>query len=153
MTVVFSGVICLNTALKNKYQSVTVTYNSRLDTLKDYAKLHPESFFFYDSNDFIACTGYVFETYDEGEVLNHDSLGSWNCTSPTYYQRNAQFGFTSSADGLTSDDCEVYFVTVNSVRAGMTKALKDKYNKKLSLVDKVESETYILHIYMVVDDE
>ncbi|MGN1433706.1 MAG: hypothetical protein ACI4XI_08390 [Ruminococcus sp.] len=153
VTVVFAGVICLNTALENKYQSVTVTYNSRLDTLKDYAKLHPESFFFYDSNDFIACTGYVFETYDEGEVLNHDSLGSWNCTSPTYYQRNAQFGFTSSADGLTSDDCEVYFVTANSVRTGMTKTLKDKYNKKLSLVDSVESETYILHIYMVVDDD
>ncbi len=153
VTVVYSGIICLNTALKDKYQSVTVTYNYRIDTLRNYARLHPESFFFYDSNDFIASTGYVFQTYSEAEVLNYDSLGSWNCTSPTYYQRNARFGFTSSADGLTSDDCDVYFATLSPLRVGMTKTLKDRYNKKLTLVDSVESEEYILHIYMVVDDD
>lgn len=153
IAIVFSSIVSLNTALKDKYYSATVTQNMRLSALKDYAKLHPNSFFIYDSNDFISCTDYVFETYDKDEVLNHDSLGSWNTYSPTYYERNAQFGFTTSAEGLTSDDCDVYFVAVSSVKSGMTKTLKDKYNKKLKLVDAIQSDSFVLHIYMVVDDD
>lgn len=153
VAVVFFSVASLNTALKDKYHSATVTQNSRLNTLKNYAKFYPDSFFFYDSGDFISCTEYVFKTYDEGEILNHDSMGSWNCNSPTYFERNAQFGFTTSADGLTNDECDVYFVTTTDPKMGITKTLKDNYNKKLQLVDSVQSNNYILHIYMVVDDD
>ncbi len=153
VAVVFLSVINLNTALKDKYYSATVTQNSRLDTLKNYAKLNPDSFFFYDSGDFISCTEYVFKTYDEGEILNHDSMGSWNCNSPTYFERNAQFGFTSSAHGLTNDDCDVYFVTTTDPKISITKTLKDNYNKKLQMVDAIQSNNYVLHIYMVVDDD
>lgn len=151
--VLFADVVCFNTALKERYNSVTVNQNSRLDTLKNYAKLHMDSFYFYDAKDFISSTGYVFTTYDENEMLNHDSLGSWNCTSPSYYERNSKYGFTLACDGLTNDDCDVYFVAISSIKEGMTKTLKDKYNKKLKQVDSVESETYVLKIYMVVDDD
>ena len=152
-TIAFSSIISLNTALKDKYQSATETQNSRLDALKAYAKTQSDAFFFYDSGDFISCTEYVFKTYDEGEVLNHDSLGSWNCKAPTYYERNALFGFTSSADAFTNDECEVYFVAVNEPKLGMTKTLKDNYNKTLKLVDSIQSNKNLLHIYMVVDDD
>lgn len=153
VAVVYASVVSLNTALKDKYYSVTVTQNMRLNTLKDYAKLYPESFFFYDSSDFISCTEYVFKTYEEGEILNHDSMGSWNCNSPSYFERNSQFGFSSSADGLTNDECDTYFVTTSELKMGITKTLKDNYNKKLKLVDTIQSNNYILHIYMVVDDD
>lgn len=153
VSVAFFSVASLNKALKGKYYSATVTQNSRLTTLKNYAKFYPDSFFFYDSGDFISCTEYVFKTYDEGEILNHDSMGSWNCNSPTYFERNAQFGFTTSADGLTNDECDVYFVTTTDPKMGITKTLKDNYNKKLQLVDSVQSNNYVLHIYMVVDDD
>lgn len=152
-TIAFSSIISLNTALKDKYQSATETQNSRLDALKAYAKTQSDAFFFYDSGDFISCTEYVFKTYDEGEVLNHDSLGSWNCKAPTYYERNALFGFTSSADAFTNDECEVYFVAVNEPKLGITKTLKDNYNKTLKLVDSIQSNKNLLHIYMVVDDD
>lgn len=153
VAIVCSSILSMSAAVKVKYEAVAVTLNTRINTLKDYAELYPDAFFFYDSNDFISCTDYVFKTYDEGEILNNDSLGSWNCTSPTYYERNAQYGFTSAIDGLISDDCDVYFVAAKSVRMGMTKTLKDKYNKKLKLVDSVQSNNYVLHIYMVVDDD
>lgn len=152
-TVTFSSIISLNSELEMKYKSVAITTNARMNALKNYAETHSDSFFFYDSKDFISCTDYVFKTYNEGEVLNHDSLGSWNVHSPTYYERNAKYGFTSSADALTSNDCDVYFVTTSSLKMGMTKTLKDKYNKKLKLVDSVEADNYILYIYMVVDDD
>lgn len=151
--VVFSSVISLNTALKDKYYSATVTQNSRLDSLKSYAKRYPDSFFFYDTNNFISSTDYVFKTYDEGEILNHDSLGSWNVCSPTYYERNEHFGFTSSADGLTNEDGNVYLVTTTAPKMGITKTLKDKYNKKLRMVETVDADNFILYIYMVVDDD
>ena len=153
LAVVFSTVISVNSELEMKYRSVAMTTNARMNALKNYAKTHPDSFFFYDSNNFISCTDYVFKTYEEGEVLNHDSLGSWNIHSPTYYERNAKYGFTTSADAFTNEDCNVYFVTTSSLRMGMTKTLKDKYNKKLKLVDSVEADNYILYIYMVVDDD
>lgn len=151
--VTFSSIISLNYELEIKYKSVAITTNARMSTLENYAETHPNSFFFCDSQNFISCTDYVFKTYDEGEILNHDSLGSWNVHSPTYYERNAKYGFTSSADAFTSDDCDVYFVTTSSLKMGMTKTLKDKYNKKLKLVDSVDADNYILYIYMVVDDD
>ena len=153
VAVIFLNVVSLNTALEDKYHSATVTQNSRLNTLKDYARLHPNSFFFYDSADFISCTEYVFKIYDEGEILNHDSMGSWNCNSPSYFERNAHFDFITSADGLTNDDCDVYFVTTTDPKMGITKTLKDNYNKRLQLVDAVQSNNYVLHIHMVVDDD
>ncbi len=151
--VAYSGISGLNIALKDKYYSVSVTQNRRLDALKSYAETHPDSFFFYDTKDFISCTEYAFKTYEKGQVLNHDSLGSWNCHSPTYYERNAMYGFTSSVDGLINDDCNVYFIATGSIKKGMTKTLKDTYNKKLRLVENIEADGYILHKYLVVDDD
>lgn len=153
LAVIFSSIISVNAELKMKYKSVAITTNARMNDLQSYAKTHPDSFFFYDSGDFISCTNYVFKIYDEGEVLNHDSLGSWNVHSPTYYERNTKYGFITSADALSNDDCDVYFITVSSLKVSITKTLKDKYNKKLKLVDSVEADNYILYIYMVVDDD
>lgn len=151
--VVMAILACQYTALRDKYNSVTQTQNSRLDGLKAYAALYPDSFFFYDSSDFISCTDYVFATYGEGQILNHDSLGSWNTCSPTYYQRNAAFNFTTSADAFTSTDSNVYLVTTSSPKMGITKTLKDQHNKKLRLVETLESDNYILYVYMVIDDD
>ena len=153
IAVLVSSTVSLNVALRDKYYSATVTQNARLNTLKDYAKLHPDSFFLYDSSDFISCTEYVFKTYGKGEILNHDSMGSWNCNSPTAFERNEKFGFSTSAAGRISDDCDVYFVTTTELKMGITKTLKDNYNKKLKLVDNIQSNNYVLNIYMVVDDD
>lgn len=151
--VAMAGFICQDTALKDKYRSATQTQNSRLDGLKAYAALYPDSFFFYESADFISCTDYVFVTYEEGQILNHDSLGSWNVCSPTYYRRNAAFHFTTAADAFASTDTNVYFVSTSSPKMGITKTLKDRHNKKLRLVDTMESDNYILYVYMVIDDD
>ena len=151
--VVMAGLACQHTALRDKHYSVTQTQNSRLDGLKAYAALYPDSFFFYDSDDFISCTDYVFVTYEEGQILNHDSMGSWNTCSPTYYERNAAFNFTTAADAFTSTDTNVYFVTTGSPKMGITKTLKDRHNKKLRLVETLESDNYILYVYMVIDDD
>ena len=36
---------------------------------------------------------------------------------------------------------------------GLTKTLKDVYNKKLLETDRIQSKKDILYVYMVVDDE
>lgn len=153
VSIAFTGVIGLNTAVKDKYHSVAVTQNSRMNGLKAYAELYPENFYFYDAFNFISCSDYVFRTYKEGKILNHDSTGSWNVHSETYYDRNANWGFTTSIDGLISKQGNVYYVATDTLKMGITKTLKDVYNKKLQLVETIDSDNYILYIYMVVDDD
>ena len=139
--------------LDDKSTVLRETINPRLEALNKYAQNYPDKFFFYDANDFISCTNYVFLTYDEGTVLNTESAGSWNVRSPSYYERNGKFGFTTSIEGLTSRDSEVYFVTRTDPKMGISKTLKDLYNKKLVEVDKIQSAKDVLYVYMVTDDE
>lgn len=147
------GVVNMQQALDNKALSLRQTTNSKLEALMQYTEKYPDAFFFYDAYDFIASTEYVFETYERNHVLNNESTGSWNARSPLYYERNRQFGFESAIEGLISTDVEVYFITTSSPRMGITKVLKDVYNKKLAEVDKIQSVKDILYVYMVVDDE
>lgn len=151
--IVFSIVMSLNVALQDKYYSVTVTQNSRAFGLRNYARLNQDCFYFYDAADFISCTEYLFKTYQEDEILNYDSMGSWCIGSPAYYERNEKFGFTTAVEGLTSEDKEVYFVTISEPRLGVTKLLQERYGKTLVLADTVSSDNYSLYIYMVVDDD
>ncbi len=153
VSIAVTSIVGLNTAVKDKYHSVAVTQNSRMNGLKAYAELYPENFYFYDAYNFISCTDYVFKTYKEGKVLNHDSTGSWNVHSDTYYDRNANWGFTTSIDGLVSEQGNVYYVATGTLKMGVTKTLKDVYNKRLQLVETIDSDNYILYVYMVVDDD
>lgn len=151
--VVVSGVANMQSDLNDKCTVLRETINSRLDALNKYAQQYPDKFFYYDANDFISCTNYAFLTFDEGTVLNTESTGSWNARSPSYYKRNEHFGFKTSIEGYTNRDCEVYFVTRSDPKMGISKTLKDLYNKKLVIVDKIQSEKDLLYVYMVVDDE
>ncbi len=150
---VTAGVCNMQDDLDNKSLSLRQTTNSTLDALMQYTEKYPDSFFFYDTYDFISSTGYVFKTYEKNKVLNNESAGSWNSHSPLYYERNRKFGFETAIDGLTSTDVEVYFITTSSPRMGITKTLKDVYNKKLTEVDKIQAAKDILYVYMVTDDE
>ncbi len=150
---VIVGVCNMQDDLDNKAVSLRETTNSKLEALMQYTEKYPDAFFFYDTNDFISSTGYVFETYEKNSVLNNESMGSWNTRSPLYYERNRKFGFETAIDGLTSTDVEVYFITTSSPRMGITKTLKDVYNKKLMVADKIQTAKDILYVYMVVDDE
>lgn len=148
-----TGVCNMQADLDSKARSLRQTTNSKLEALVQYAEKYPNSFFFYDTNDFIASTGYVFETYEANKALNNESFGSWNSHSPLYYERNRKFGFETAIEGLTRKDVEVYMITANSPKMGITKTLKDVYNKKLTEVDKIQAEKDILYVYMVTDDE
>lgn len=139
--------------LDNKSLLLRETTNSKMEALMQYTKKYPESFFFYDTNDFISSTGYVFKRYEKNRVLNNESVGSWNSHSPIYYKRNRKFGFETAIEGLTRTNIEVYFITTTSPRMGITKTLKDVYNKKLTEVDKIQTAKDILYVYMVTDDE
>lgn len=139
--------------LDNKSLLLRETTNSKMEALMQYTKKYPESFFFYDTNDFISSTGYVFKRYEKNRVLNNESVGSWSSHSPIYYKRNRKFGFETAIEGLTRTDIEVYFITTTSPRMGITKTLKDVYNKKLTEVDKIQTTKDILYVYMVTDDE
>lgn len=147
------GICSMQDELDSKARSLRQTTNSKLEALMQYTERYPESFFFYDSNDFIASTGYVFKTYEKNKALNNESLGSWNSHSPLYYMRNRQFGFETAIDGLTSTEVDVYLITTSSPRMGIAKTLKDVYNKRLTEVDKIQTEKDILYVYMVTDDE
>lgn len=151
--IAFAGVMNMQSDLEDKASVLRETINPRLETLNKYAEKYPDKFFYYDANDFISCTNYVFLTYDKGMVLNTESTGSWNARSPSYYKRNSLFGFKTSADGLTSRKAEVYFVTRSDPKMGISKTLKDVYNKKLTEVDKIQSAKDVLYVYMVTDDE
>ena len=150
---VVAGVANMQSDLDDKATTLRETINSRLEALNQYAQKYPDKFFFYDTNDFISCTNYVFLTFPEGTILNTESSGSWNVRSPSYYERNRQFGFETSIEGLISHDCEVYFVTRTEPKMGITKTLKDIYNKKLVEVDKIQAAKDVLYVYMVTDDE
>ncbi len=150
---VIAGICNMQDDLDSKAASLRETTNTKLQALMNYAAADPDSFYFYDTYDFISCSTYVFQTFEEGTVLNNESLGSWNVRSPSYYERNEKFGFTSAIDGLLSNECNVYFVTSSSPKMGITKTLKDLYNKELAEVDKIQTAKDILYVYMVVDDE
>lgn len=150
---VASGMCNMQDDLDNKSLSLREATNSRLEALMKYTEEYPDAFFFYDAYDFIACSDYVFKTYDEGEVLNNESLGSWNSHSPSYYERNNLYGFNTAIEGLTSTDSEVYFLSISSPKMGVTKTLKDLYNKELVEVDRIQSSRDVVYVYMVVDNE
>ena len=147
------GICNMQDDLDNKARSLCETTNSKLEALMQYTEKYPDTFFFYDTYDFISSTGYVFKTYEKNRALNNESVGSWNSHSPLYYERNRIFGFETAIDGFISSDVDVYFISTSSPRMGITKTLKDKYNKKLAEVDKIQTAKDILYVYMVVDDE
>ena len=147
------GILNMQDDLDNKSVSLRQTINSKLEALMQYTEKYPDAFFFYDSNDFISSTGYVFKTYEKNKVLNNESTGSWNSHSPLYYERNRKFGFETAIEGLTSSETEVYFITTSSPKMGISKTLKDVYNKELTEVDKIQTAKDILYVYMVIDDE
>ena len=147
------GILNMQDDLDNKSVSLRQTINSKLEALMQYTEKYPDAFFFYDSNDFISSTGYVFKTYEKNKVLNNESTGSWNSHSPLYYERNRKFGFETAIEGLTSSETEVYFITTSSPKMGISKTLKDDYNKELTEVDKIQTAKDILYVYMVIDDE
>lgn len=150
---VMVGICNMQDDLDNKSLMLRKTTNSKTEALMQYAAKYPESFFFYDTNDFMSSTGYVFQTYEKHRVLNNESMGSWNTRSPLYYERNRKFGFETAIEGLTRTDKEVYFITTASPKMGIAKTLKDLYNKKLTEVDKIQTAKDILYVYMVTDDE
>lgn len=147
------GIGNMQADLDSKSLALRQTTNSKLEALMQYTEKYPDAFFFYDTYDFISSTGYVFKTYEKNKILNHESTGSWNSHSPLYYQRNRKFGFETAIEGLTNTDVDVYFITTSSPRMGITKTLKDVYNKKLTEVDKIQTAKDILYVYMVIDDE
>lgn len=147
------GILNMQDDLDNKSVSLRQTINSKLEALMQYTEKYPDAFFFYDSNDFISSTGYVFKTYEKNKVLNNESTGSWNSHSPLYYERNRKFGFETAIEGLTSSETEVYFITTSSPKMGISKTLKDVYNKELTEVDKIQTAKDILYVYMVIDNE
>ena len=148
-----AGVLNMQNDLDSKSLALRQTTNSKLEALMQYTEKYPDAFFFYDTNDFISSTGYVFKTYEKNKALNNESMGSWNSHSPLYYERNRQFGFETAIEGLTSTDVDVYFITTSSLKMGIAKTLKDVYNKELAEVDKIQTAKDILYVYMVVDDE
>lgn len=150
---IIAGVCNMQDDLDSKASSLRETTNTKLQALMNYAAADPNSFYFYDTYDFISCTAYVFQTFAEDTVLNNESLGSWNVRSPAYYKRNEKFSFTSAIDGLVSDTCDVYFVTASPPKMGITKTLKALCNKKLVEVDTIQTAKDILYVYMVADDE
>lgn len=150
---VTSGILNMQNDLDSKSLALRQTTNSKLEALMQYTEKYPDAFFFYDTNDFISSTGYVFKTYEKNKALNNESMGSWNSHSPLYYERNRQFGFETAIEGLTSADVDVYFITTSSLKMGIAKTLKDVYNKELAEVDKIQTAKDILYVYMVVDDE
>lgn len=147
------GILNIQDDLDGKSLMLRKTTNSKFEALMQYTEKYPDTFFFYDTNDFISSTGYVFKTYKKNKALNNESMGSWNSHSPLYYERNRKFGFETAIEGLTSTETDVYFITTSSPKMGITKTLKDVYNKVLTEVDKIQTAKDILYVYMVTDDE
>lgn len=139
--------------MDDKSLALRSTTNSKLEALMQYTEKYLDAFFFYDTNDFISSTGYIFKTYEKNKVLNNESMGSWNSHSPLYYERNRKFGFETAIEGLTGSETDIYFITTTPPKMGISKTLKDIYNKKLTEVDKIQTAKDILYVYMVIDDE
>ncbi|MDO5144036.1 MAG: hypothetical protein Q4E72_05440 [bacterium] len=134
----------------SKNHAAALNRNAKLETMWDYASANPDSFYFYDTQEFISATDDVFQVYDISRPLNAESLGNWNVGSPTYLKRNKMMGFTSAIEGLTQCD-NVYFVAITEPRLVTTRTLKDHYNKKLVMVDKIQASNCTLYVYCVMD--
>lgn len=147
------GMLNMQADLDDKSTALRKTTNSKLEALMQYTEKYPEAFFFYDTNDFISSTGYVFKTYEKNKALNNESMGSWNSHSPLYYERNRKSGFETAIEGMTSSETDIYFITTTPPKMGIAKTLKDVYNKELTEVDKIQTAKDILYVYMVTDDE
>ncbi len=150
---IIAGTFNMQNDLDNKSASLRETTNTKLEALMKYTENYPDNFYFYDTYDFISCTSYVFLTFEKEAILNNESTGSWNSHAPSYYERNQRFGFHTAIEGLTGRGGNVYFITTTAPKMGITKTLKDIYNKKLTEVDKIQSAKDVLYVYMVTDDE
>lgn len=127
------------------------TINNRLLILNSYAEKRPDTFFYYDSYDFIAASSPLFKTYKH--IVNTDSMGNWTIKSPMYSKRNAKFGFRNSIDALTNRDYSknYYFVSIFEAKNGIKQILQDRYSQELELVDNLETNSFNLNIYQTKD--
>lgn len=122
--------------------------NARMTVLNNYAHENPEIFIFYDSLDFIAGSSNIFAIFDK--VVNTESLGNWYINSPNYFIRNEMYGFTSSIDGLINGE-NIYYAAIGGLKLGITRTLKDRYNKELMQVDSLATPFYTIKLYIVID--
>lgn len=122
--------------------------NSRLKVLNEMAAADKESFYFYDSYDFIAASSDVFDVY-EG-IVNTDSLGNWYVNSPDYFKRNSKYGITNSIDGLIDGNKNIYFAAIGNMKNGITLTFKERYNMEPILIRTIPYKNNNIYIYTFI---
>lgn len=143
--------LCLIVSNQNYISSKSYNQNlinSRLEVLNETASNEKDSFYFYDSYDFIAASSDVFAVYDD--TINTDSLGNWYINSPDYFERNEQYGFTSSVDGLIDGSKNIYFASIGNLKNGITLTMKERYNMEPLLVRTIPYANNNIYIYTFV---
>jgi len=143
------------TAIANQYSLTedpnaireTILYKTeQLNTLRRYVQKNPDNFYFYNANDFIASTEYVFN--HSNKIENMDSLGNWYFRSPAYFERNAIFGIKTPLDSI-NESKSVFYVELNKWHSPINEYVIDNghyFREK----EKIEKENYTIIIYKVL---
>jgi len=131
--------------LKSQGQNLV---NSRLTVLNQLAANDKDSFYFYDSYDFIAASSDVFSVYDD--MVNTDSLGNWYINSPDYFERNSQYGITNSVDGLIDGKKNIYYASIGNLKNGIVLTMKERYNMEPVIIESVPYKNNNIYIYTFV---
>lgn len=122
--------------------------NSRLVALNEMAATDKDSFYFYDSYDFIAASSNVFSVYDD--IVNTDSLGNWYVNSPDYFKRNSQYGIVNSINGLINGNKNIYFAAIGNMKNGITLTFKERYNMEPILIRTIPYKNNNIYIYTFI---
>ena len=82
--------------------------NNDAQTIAEYCKEHPDSYYFEDVYSTVAFSQRMFRDVDNS-ITNYDIMGGWICKSPLYEKKLEYFGLSSMADGLLNND-RVYMI-------------------------------------------
>lgn len=108
---------------------------------------YPNGFLFYNALNFIGGSDYVYNHHHVSSPLNIESLGNWNNLSPTYYERNSNFGFTSARDAFMNKS-DLFYAEIGSKSFnGEIKSTIEKMGLEWELVTTVYVKDLPLSIY------
>ncbi len=118
----------------------------QLDALREYANRNSDNFYFYNTNDFIAASEFLFMHSNAFE--NIDCMGMWYVHSELYEQRNRNLGFKSPIDAfMNNSNC--FYAEIGNYHSGMDLLLKEK-GYEFEKVDTVFFEDIEINIYKAV---
>lgn len=95
--------------------------NRGADSIAQYCRAHPESFYFEDVYSTVGFSQKIFKNVDNS-LTNYDIMGGWMCKTPLYEEKLRKFGIPNTQDGLLGGDGVYFIIEVKKEGANLENA-------------------------------